>query len=231
MTPPLVSCIVPVHNGARHLAEALDSILAQEHRPLEVVVVDDGSTDASAALASAYGEPVRVVRNDAPLGPPAARTAGMGVARGELVAFLDADDMWHPAKLARQLPHLAGPPELDASFSEMENFWEPGLEEEEARWRAAGRTRSAYHFGTLVARRGLFDRVPIPAARRHTDIQQWVVAVREIGARLAVLPELLAYRRRHSGNITRTDDIEAVHEEYLDLVKSVLDRRRARTGG
>jgi glycosyltransferase involved in cell wall biosynthesis len=230
VSTPLVSCVVPVHNGAEHLGEALESILAQRHRPLEVVVVDDGSTDASGAVALGYGHPVRVVRRDHALGPGAARSTGVRAASGDVVAFLDADDLWHRDKLATQLPHLDGPPALDVSFSVIENFWDRGHEEERDRWHAAGRLRSKYHFGSLVARRGVFDRVPLPSTRRHTDLQAWVLALREAGVHTGELPEVLTYRRRHATNFSRTDDLAEIHDEYLDLVKTQLARRRGRAG-
>src|SRR3954451_22735593 len=88
---PLVSCIVPVFNGERYLREALQSILAQSYRPIEVVVVDDGSTDRSPVVVAGFGREVRYLRQEN-AGPAAARNHGVQEARGELLAFLDADD-------------------------------------------------------------------------------------------------------------------------------------------
>ena len=102
MTAPLISCVVPVFNGERYLGEALDSILAQTYRPLELLVVDDGSTDGAAALVTRYRDQTRPLFQPN-AGQAAARNLGLSVARGEFVAFLDADDLWHPEKLARQM--------------------------------------------------------------------------------------------------------------------------------
>jgi glycosyltransferase involved in cell wall biosynthesis len=102
MTAPLISCVVPVFNGERYLGEALDSILAQTYRPLELLVVDDGSTDGTAALVTRYRDQIRPLFQPN-AGQAAARNLGLSVARGEFVAFLDADDLWHPEKLARQM--------------------------------------------------------------------------------------------------------------------------------
>src|SRR5689334_9621809 len=135
MPLPLVSCVVPVYNGERYLAEALDSILAQTHRPLQAIVADDGSTDGTAAVAAAYGDRVLVLRQ-ANAGPAAARNLGLAAARGEYVAFLDADDLWHPRKLERQLARFRARPQLDYCVSLMQNFWMPELAEEAARYRA-----------------------------------------------------------------------------------------------
>src|SRR4051812_386439 len=109
-----VSCIVAVYNGEPFLAEAIDSILAQTYRPLEVIVVDNMSTDATAEIAASYGEPVHVIDAE-PRGPAIARNRGIRDARFPLIAFLDADDLIHPEKLERQVAHLSRG-EIDVSL-------------------------------------------------------------------------------------------------------------------
>jgi len=102
----LISCIVPVFNGERYVSEALDSILAQTYRPLEIIVADDGSIDGTAAVVASYGEQVIYLRQAN--AEPAARNLGLSAARGEFVAFLDAVDLWHPEKLAHEWPTSSG---------------------------------------------------------------------------------------------------------------------------
>lgn len=109
MSSDLVSVIMPVYNAAVWLHRAVDSVLAQSHANLELVVVDDGSQDDSHAILEAYAcadARVRVQRQPANGGVAAARNAGIAVARGDFIAFLDADDWWHPAKLERQLADM-----------------------------------------------------------------------------------------------------------------------------
>ena len=96
-----ISVVIPAYNAERTLAAALDSVIAQTRHADEVIVVDDGSTDATAAIAGAYGPPVRCL-SLANGGVARARNAGIAAAGGDLVAFLDADDVWLPEKLARQ---------------------------------------------------------------------------------------------------------------------------------
>jgi glycosyltransferase involved in cell wall biosynthesis len=100
--PPTISAVIPCFNAGRWLGEALDSVARQTRPPIEVIVVDDASTDGSAEIARTYGGPVRLVRQDRNRGVSAARNRGIAEARGEWIAFLDADDLWKPAKLARQ---------------------------------------------------------------------------------------------------------------------------------
>jgi glycosyltransferase involved in cell wall biosynthesis len=223
VTAPLVSCVVPVFNGERHLGAALDSILAQTHRPLEVIVVDDGSADRSVQVAEAHPEPVRVIRQ-ANAGPSAARNRGVREARGELVGFLDADDLWLPEKLEAQIAHLAAHPELEATCCLIENFWEDEVAAEEPRWRAHGRVVGSYVMQTLLARRELLERVPFDETRMHTDHVDWTLRAREAGARLDVQDRVLARRRRHANNMSRVE--ETVFDEYFVLLKAKLDRSR-----
>jgi cellulose synthase/poly-beta-1,6-N-acetylglucosamine synthase-like glycosyltransferase len=105
MTDPAVSVVIPTYNAARFLADAIESALAQTVRDIEVIVVDDGSTDETAEVLARFGDRIRGIRL-AHAGVAAARNAGIEVSRAPFIAFLDADDVWAPEKLARQLPVL-----------------------------------------------------------------------------------------------------------------------------
>ena len=116
---PLVSVIIPTYNRASFLKEALGSVLAQDYRPLELIVVDDGSRDETPRLVCHY--PVRLVRVARNLGVARARNLGLRWARGELVAFLDSDDLWLPAKVRRQVEFFLKHPEAVAV--QVEEIW------------------------------------------------------------------------------------------------------------
>lgn len=102
VSAPRVSVVIPAYNAAWCVRRALDSVLAQEYRDFEVIVVDDGSQDDTAAILATYGAALRVVRKPNG-GLSSARNAGIAAAHGEYVAFLDADDWWLPGKLSRQV--------------------------------------------------------------------------------------------------------------------------------
>ncbi len=106
-----VSVIIPTYNYARFIGEAIDSTLAQTLPPLEVIVVDDGSTDGTRELLAEYGDRIRVISQQNQ-GVGAARNAGIAAARGEYLAFLDSDDAWYPRKLELQMLRFANEPEL-----------------------------------------------------------------------------------------------------------------------
>ena len=230
MSAPLISCIVPVFNGERYLEETLDSIHQQTYRPVEVIVVDDGSTDGTAAVVAAYGERVIYLyqRN---AGPAAARNLGLDRASGELVAFLDADDLWQPEKLARQMAEFEARPDLDLCITQVQNFWVSELKQEEESFRnhRVSKPLPGYAASALLARRSVFAVVGnFNASMEHGHTIDWFLRASDCGMTVKVLPQVLVYRRLHHKNRSR---MSAPHsrEEFLRLVKAHLDRRRRET--
>lgn len=110
-TNPLVSVVIPAYNAASYIARAVDSVLAQTYPWREILVVNDGSTDATARVLAAYGDAIQAL-HQANAGAGSARNRGLRAARGEFVAFLDADDRWLPDKLARQVKTLTANPSI-----------------------------------------------------------------------------------------------------------------------
>jgi len=117
---PRVSVIIPTYNRSRMLKEAIDSVLSQDYPHFELVVVDDGSTDATAELLQAYGQDLVVIRQPN-RGVSAARNAGIAAASGRYIAFLDSDDLWLPQKLTRQVRFFNQYP--DALICQTEEIW------------------------------------------------------------------------------------------------------------
>ena len=224
----MVSCIVPVFNGERFLREALDSIVEQTHRPLEVVVVDDGSTDNTPQIAASYRD-VRLVRQ-ANAGPAAARNRGLRETRGQLVAFLDADDLWRPEKLERQVGRFIRRAELGLCFTHGRNFWAPELREEEARLREhrIARPMPIWLPSTLLARRRVFDAVGgFDESLRFGHSTEWLLRARAEGIVVEMVPEVLYRRRLHGGNRSRRMSTES-RDEFLRIVKAHADRQARR---
>ena len=227
MSAAQVSCIVPAYNSARYIGEALDSILAQSYRPIEVIVADDGSTDETASIVAGYGAPVGYVTH-ATAGPPATRNLGVRAAGGDFVAFLDADDRWHPEKLARQMARFAARPELGVSVTHIQHFWIPELSDEERRFRDDPRSRPlpGYVTMTILARRGLFESVGLfDETLWHSDASDWFLRAEARGTLVEMLPEVLTYHRMHYGNLSRREAAGS-RAEFVRLVKRSLDARR-----
>lgn len=123
-----VSVIIPTYNRAYCLGRALNSVLRQDAKPGEILVVDDASTDGSADLVRSFGPAVRYVRHDVNQGAAAARNSGLALAQGALVAFLDSDDEWRPTKLARQLAFMQARG-ITACCTEVDFVWPDGTSE------------------------------------------------------------------------------------------------------
>jgi glycosyltransferase involved in cell wall biosynthesis len=121
-----VSVVIPTYNYGRYLRDAVDSVLAQTYAPLEVLVIDDGSTDDTADVAASYGDRIRFIRQQN-AGVGAARNNGIALARGEYLAFLDSDDIWLPQKLEKQIARFEADPELGLVHCGAERFDESGV--------------------------------------------------------------------------------------------------------
>ena len=228
-TATLVSCIVPVHDGERYLGETLDSIAGQTYRPIEVVVVDDGSTDRSAAIAREHPAGVRCV-SQAQAGHAAARNRGLAEASGRFVAFLDADDLWAPSKLARQIGAFDARPELGVVFTHLESFLSPGVDAGQCNASELGRVIPGYTSVCLLARRSVFDLVGrFDESLAHANDRDWLCRAAEAGVVMEMLADVLVRRRLHADN--RSHRLAAQSQaEYLRVLKRSLDRRRQAGG-
>ncbi len=220
-----VSCVIPVYNGERYLAEAIDSVLAQTVPPQEIIVVDDGSTDGTPGVTRAYGEAVRYVRQDN-AGATVARSHGVSLAEGDYIAFLDADDRWCREKLERQIARFAAHPELALCTTYQQNFWVEELREEAERLRDHPLTRpQPGAASTLVVRRTLFAEVgPLNPELRHRDIPDLIARTRAHGLAVEILPEVLTFRRIHGSNISRNRLSDP--DELLRMAQTALQRHR-----
>ncbi len=229
---PVASVIVPVMNGERFLAQALGSIAAQDiEEPFETIVVDDGSTDRSGEIARSFPS-VRLHRQ-ANQGVAAARNAGIAMARGEYVAFLDQDDLFTADKLRVQLAFMRERPEVRVTYARQRFVLEEGRAP--PRW---FRTEllAADHVGlvpsALVARAGVFDEVGLfdPSYVAGSDAD-WFARVRRLGVPLAFVPRTLLLKRIHEANESARTGVAI--PELCRVVRTHMDARRssARAGG
>ncbi len=219
----LISVIIPVYNGEKFLAEALESVFVQDYSPLEIIVVDDGSTDGTAALLSTYGERIRSV-HQSNQGPAAARNRGLEIAGGELIAFLDADDLWLSGKLRRQIDYLDIHPTVRVVATHMETFtsenasWIPGLNRAYWESRPPGLLPS-----TLLCQRTAFDVVgQFAADMRLAEDTDWLFRVKEKGLPIGVVDQVLVRKRIHQTNLTRSSHLS----DTMGVLRNSLRRRR-----
>jgi glycosyltransferase involved in cell wall biosynthesis len=223
--PVLVSCVIPVFNGERYLGEALGSVLRQSHSTIEIVVVDDGSTDSTPRILAEMGGRITSLRQ-ANAGPSAARNLGIQHARGEYIAFLDADDLWLPHKTEAQLRRFERNSGLAVCTSLMQNFWAEELAEEEALMKDtdAGRPQPGPS-QTLLVRKDAFHRVGLfDPSLLHRDTHDWMFRARAAGLELEQLDEVLVCRRLHASNRSRTRGAADAEELFAILQKNAAFR-------
>jgi glycosyltransferase involved in cell wall biosynthesis len=225
MNPP-ISVMIGVYNAAPYLAEAIESVLAQDYEPLELIVVDDGSDDGSAEVAKSFPVVKYLFQENA--GNGAARNRAVEAATGELFAFVDADDRFTPGKLILQKAALDSDPGLDMVFGHVQEFLSPELDEET---RAALRPPAPAPMpwtapNLMLIRRASFLRVgPFSTTFRVGVTVDWFARASEAGLRYAVLPEVVLERRLHTQNNGLRE--RGARTQYLDVIRAAMERRRA----
>ncbi len=222
---PLVSVIVPVYNGERFLAQTLLSLIEQQYRPLDLIVIDDGSTDGTAEIARSFPD-VRYFHQPNQ-GVATARNTGLRAARGEYIAFLDADDLWQPNKLSLQVEYHRHHPEIDYSFVKLINFLEPGIEK--PWWLRDDQLQVGqpdYSPVTMLARRSVFDRVGFfDTSFKVGEDTDWFSRAKDTGIKAAFLPDVCVRRRVHGGNLSYEKPSIRLHV-LAKILKASIDRKR-----
>ncbi|HEY7268738.1 MAG TPA: glycosyltransferase family A protein [Dehalococcoidia bacterium] len=222
-----VSVVIPVFNGAKFLHQAIQSALAQTLPAEEVIVVDDGSTDRSGETADGFGGIVRCLRREHG-GQSAARNAGAAVASADLIAFLDADDVWLPDKLRIQASRLVEEPGLECVFTLVDHFYEKG--EAQGLDIRVGQAAGGLLPSTILIRREAFARVgPFDEGLDVGEFIDWYVRAQDLGLRCEMIQRVLVRRRIHAGNVSHR--LASRRDDYLRVVRAGLQRRRGDTSG
>jgi glycosyltransferase involved in cell wall biosynthesis len=221
-----VSVVIPVRNGARHVAEAIESCLAQTRAPAEIIVVDDGSEDDTAARVEAFRADVTLLRQSWQ-GAAAAMNHGLTHARAPLTAFLDHDDTWARDKLRTQLELFDGERELEAAFCFLQQYVSPEVEAETAvLYQCPQEQQSGICASAMLIRREAFDRYGVFTGERNASaFLRWHLRAQAAGLRFAVAPQTLVMRRLHPNNSGRTQP-EWIRDYYIECARErILSRR------
>lgn len=219
-----VSVVLPVYNRARYVGEAIESVLSQTLPPDELIVVDDGSTDDSVAVVQRFARPeLRVIRR-ANGGIGAARNSGLCALTGDLVAFIDSDDLWERDKLELQVAALRASDDVQLVFGHLLEFLSPDRAGElAATLRVATDPVPGLIATTLLMRRGAVERIgPFDETLWVGEFVEWMARARDLGLASRMLPGIVARRRIHGDNTVLT----RAGTDYLRAIKSTLDRRR-----
>jgi glycosyltransferase involved in cell wall biosynthesis len=226
MREPRCSLIVPVHNGSRWLGAALRSAVEQSRPPDEIVVVDDGSTDDSAQIAE--GVPGTIVIRQGNVGPAAARNRGVASSSGDLIAFLDADDLLPRDKLRTQISYLSDHPEIGCVLGRQVLTVEPGVTL--PAWASGGDldaiARGQIPPASIVLHRCVWDAVgPFDTALRVGEDTDWLLRASDLGIKVAAVDDVVLIRRLHGSNLTYDND--GIRHGFTRALKARLNRKRA----
>lgn len=241
---PLVSVIIPAYNARKYLPEALGSVFGQTYRPIEVIVVDDGSTDGTAEAVESYrtGAGIQdgstlVCMRQQNAGPSAARNRGILAAKGAYITFLDSDDLWPSGKLSRQVELMEANPDAGLVFGDVQRFTE-GAETRASMFRNKGLGADFFGkgfyvdrafekllvtnyipTGTVMLRAGFEEKAGLfdEGFRQVEDIDLWCrVALR---FRIGYSTDVWEYKRDHASNVS--NDSEGMQETYIRVLEKM----------
>jgi glycosyltransferase involved in cell wall biosynthesis len=225
---PLVSVVIPVFNGERFLREAVESVLAQQYSPVEIIIVDDGSTDSTATVARSFPEAVRYL-HQTNQGPAAARNRGIEQAKGSLIAFADADDLWPPLKLELQLPYLIQDPNIEIVLGRIQQVRLSETVDGQTQSQEFAEAAFSVNLGSAVVRKSVFERVGLfDETMRYSEDVDWFMRAREGGVSIMTIDAVTLFYRQHDQNMTRGKSTAELN--VLKALKRSLDRRREQTG-
>ena len=221
----LISVIIPAYNAADYLAEAIQSIRAQEGIATEIIISDDGSTDGTAQVAAQHCPEARYLSQPNG-GPASALNAGVRESTGDYLAFLSADDVWVPQKLQWQLDAWSQHSDCEMLFGHMQHFHSPELTEvQRTKLHCPPEPMPAMSAGTLLISREHFLQVgSFDPQWRVGEFMEWYGRAKDMGFKSFILPQVLSMRRVHGSNHTVV--APKVPQSYAAMLKATLDRRR-----
>ena len=230
----LVSVVIPVFNGEKLLREAVESVreavhvLDQKYSPVEIIIVDDGSTDGTAGVAQSFTDAVRYV-HQTNQGPAAARNRGIEQAQGNLIAFADADDLWPANKLELQLPYLLRDSATDIVLGRIQQVLLSETGSGQTQAQEFAEPAFSVNLGSAVIRKSVFERVGLfDETMRYSEDVDWFMRAREAGVAIVTIDAVTLFYRQHEQNMTRGKSTSELN--VLKALKKSLDRRREQTG-
>lgn len=220
-----ISVVAPVYNGEKYIAEAIDSVISQTYSPHEIIVIDDGSDDKTARILRGYGDSiVYFFQENKGLG--AARNQGTHLAIGRYIAFIDADDVWLPEKLERQIEAVSADPGIEMVFTHLRQFYSPELQEElKSKINIPVEVLPGYCAISCLVKTSTLARI----GEFRTDLRvgefiDWFARAQAAGVKMVMLPEVLVGRRIHSVNMGINE--RGARNDYIKVLREVMRRKR-----
>lgn len=216
-----ISVIIPTFNRKKYLGEAIESVLEQNYQPIEIIIIDDGSTDNTETLIKKYPEVHYVYQEN--IGQAAARNRGIALAKGEYLAFLDSDDLWLPGKLHLQMNHMQNHPEVKMLFGHVQQFCTD--EYKSLHSNEATKVLPGLFFGTLIIRKKDFLEIGYLQTQLHVgEFIEWFNRAKEAGYKYHTLKDIVMKRRLHDSNIGLQK--YSGPNNFAQILKESLDRKR-----
>lgn len=222
---PLVSVVMPAFNAERYIAEAIASVLGQTYPRLELIVVNDGSTDRTRDILRGFGDRLAAIDSPANGGIGDARNRGIAAAKGDFIAFMDADDIWTPEKIARQMRGFEADAGLGLSFTQMQCFVSPELPDDVKQLRACPtEPQAGIVAATALVRRAVVERVgPFDTSLKVGEFIDWFSRAKDAGFTWRLEPDVHLRRRIHDSNTGVTQ--RANYVDYVRVARRALKRR------
>lgn len=224
---PLITVIVPVFNGEKFIKEALENIISQNYHAIEIIVVNDGSTDNTEKIINEFEYDIRLFNNNENCGPSLARNKGIRDASGEFIAFLDVDDLWPENNLMLLLNEMCSNPQLEVvhGFAQVMK-----LNKESNVYEYVGGPKDSFkhYIGAGIYKKNVFNKVGLFNENlKFGEDEDWYRRAYETGAKIKRLDDTTLFVRRHESNMTK--DRNFVELNALKVFKMSLDRRRSET--
>ena len=221
-----VSVVIAAYNSEAYIAEAIESVLGQTVAPDEVIVIDDGSSDGTRGILDGFGKRI-IALTQANSGQAAAVNKGLALARGELIGFCDADDLWTPRKLKMQLALLDHDGSVEAAFGKVQQFVSPDVpEQHRARLTPAIEVMPGELKQCMLIRRAALMRIgPFDATLPATFFIAWLGRAKQCGLKTAHVDDIVVRRRLHLRNGGRTNTDAQNLQTLMALRKAIKARQ------
>ena len=221
METPLITAIIAVYNGEEFIAQSIQSILRQEYPNLELIVVDDGSTDTTREIVDSFGDRVKLIAQKNS-GQSNARNVGIQNASGSILGFLDADDLWSHHHISSLVPFLLDDSAFDSARGRSRFFRSEGTHTI-----TMGETRGLELVGSALYRKSTFDRVGyFDETMTSGEDLDWRTRFDEAGGKEICVDAITVFCRRHAHNLTNSQEINS--KGRLETLRKKLHRQRAR---
>lgn len=221
-----ISVIIPVFNGEKYLSEAIESVLAQTYENIELIVVDDGSSDKSRDVALSYTTVKYFYQENK--GVAAARNLGIQKATSEYISFLDADDLWLPNKLLLQMKALNDDPSIDIVTGYVEQFISPEVDPQiKKKYASVPGLRKGYSLTAILVKRCIFEKAGLfPEDDPLGETIRWFSSILAKDFNIFLLPDVVTRRRIHGNNMSIKSK-KKKNSQIIKILKESIDRKRS----